>query len=97
MVITANFENKLTTMNAFIILKLDRILWSDFNLGANSLNFGSRLSTIHLIFCALLFGGLTNADAQTARFFSTDNKLSSTLINQVYEDDRGLIWVATED
>ncbi|WP_456866044.1 hybrid sensor histidine kinase/response regulator transcription factor [Galbibacter sp. BG1] len=35
--------------------------------------------------------------AQTAKFFSTDNKLSSTLINQVIEDKEGLIWVATED
>ncbi|WP_335965800.1 two-component regulator propeller domain-containing protein [Galbibacter sp. PAP.153] len=35
--------------------------------------------------------------AQTAKFYSTDNKLSSTLINQVLEDKEGLIWVATED
>lgn len=38
-----------------------------------------------------------SASAQTARFFSTDNKLSSTLINEVYEDHKGLIWVTTED
>lgn len=78
-------------MNAVIIFKSNRILWSGSN-------FGPFLRNIHLIFCLFLFGGIiTNGNAQTARFFSTDNKLSSTLINQVYEDNKGLVWVATED
>ena len=34
--------------------------------------------------------------AQTGNFYSTDNGLSSSLINQVYQDKRGFIWVATE-
>lgn len=85
-------------MNAFIILKLDRILWSGFNLGANTRIFRPNLKKFHLTLFTILLGStLVNGYAQTARFFSTDNKLSSTLINQVFEDDRGLIWVATED
>src|SRR5690606_34994281 len=85
-------------MNAFTFVKLDRKLWSSLNFGNNTLSFRSSLKSFHLVFCVLLFGStLSSSHAQTARFFSTDNKLSSTLINQVYEDDRGLIWVATED
>lgn len=85
-------------MNAFTFVKLDRKLWSSLNFGNNTLSFRSSLKSFHIVFCVLLFGStLSSSHAQTARFFSTDNKLSSTLINQVFEDDRGLIWVATED
>ncbi|MDR1602320.1 MAG: response regulator [Tannerella sp.] len=34
--------------------------------------------------------------AQTRKILSTDNGLSSSLINQVYQDRQGFIWVATE-
>ena len=34
--------------------------------------------------------------SQTRKIFSTDNGLSNSLINQVYQDKRGFIWVATE-
>lgn len=85
-------------MNAIIIFKSNRILWSGFNFGFTTHDFGPFLRNYHLIFCLLLFGSITTiTNAQTARFFSTDNKLSSTLINQVYEDNKGLVWVATED
>jgi len=33
---------------------------------------------------------------QTRKFFSTDNGLSNSLINQIYQDKRGFIWIATE-
>ena len=85
-------------MNAIIIFKSNRILWSGLNFGFTPLNSGPILRNLYLIFCLILFGGIdTSVSAQTARFFSTDNKLSSTLINEVYEDNKGLIWVATED
>ncbi len=35
-------------------------------------------------------------DAQTRKFFSTDNGLSNSLVNQVYQDKKGFIWIATE-
>lgn len=35
--------------------------------------------------------------AQSANLFSTDAELSSSLINQLYQDSKGFIWVATED
>lgn len=36
------------------------------------------------------------ATAQTGKFYSTDNELSSSLINQIFQDERGFIWIATE-
>src|SRR5574344_1295407 len=33
--------------------------------------------------------------AQTGRLFNTDKKLSSSLINQIYQDRNGFIWIAT--
>ena len=35
-------------------------------------------------------------NAQT-KFFTTDNGLSSSLVNMVYQDRNGMIWIATED
>lgn len=34
---------------------------------------------------------------QSHRLFTTDQHLSSSLINNVYEDSKGMIWMATED
>ncbi|MDR1005215.1 MAG: response regulator [Prevotellaceae bacterium] len=31
------------------------------------------------------------------RLFTTDNELSCSLINKIYEDTHGIIWIATED
>ncbi|MDR0658753.1 MAG: response regulator [Mediterranea sp.] len=35
--------------------------------------------------------------AQTGRFYSTDKELSNSLINKVYQDRKGFIWIATEN
>ncbi|TDN90373.1 signal transduction histidine kinase [Salegentibacter sp. 24] len=35
--------------------------------------------------------------SQVGKLFSTDAELSSSLINQIYQDDKGYIWIATED
>ena len=37
------------------------------------------------------------AQARTARVFGTEHALSSSLINQLYQDSRGMMWVTTED
>lgn len=34
---------------------------------------------------------------QSHRLFTTDQHLSSSLINSIYEDSKGMIWIATED
>lgn len=34
--------------------------------------------------------------AQTRNFYSTENGLSSSLINHLFQDSRGFIWIATE-
>ena len=35
--------------------------------------------------------------AQSYRLYSSDGELSSTLINAIYQDHLGLVWIATED
>ncbi|WP_291528061.1 hybrid sensor histidine kinase/response regulator transcription factor [Bacteroides sp. UBA939] len=34
--------------------------------------------------------------AQTGKFYSTNNELSSSLINYIFQDKKGFIWIATE-
>ncbi|MBQ8672743.1 MAG: response regulator [Bacteroides sp.] len=34
--------------------------------------------------------------AQTERFYSTESGLSSSLVNQLFQDSRGYVWIATE-
>lgn len=36
------------------------------------------------------------ATAQTGIYYSTNGQLSSSLINQLYQDHRGFIWISTE-
>ncbi len=47
-----------------------------------------------LIICLLCF---LNTFAQTTKLFSSDGVLSNSLINQIYQDKKGFIWIATED
>ncbi len=46
-----------------------------------------------LAICLFAFSGV---GAQTGRFYSTENGLSSSLVNQLYQGSRGFIWCATE-
>ena len=39
---------------------------------------------------------LAQVGAQTGKFYSTNNRLSSSLINQILQDKRGFIWIAAE-
>lgn len=43
-----------------------------------------------------LFAVLTGA-AQNGKLFTADRELSSSMINDVYQDHDGIIWIATED
>ncbi len=47
---------------------------------------------IYLIFILSCF----NIKAQIGKLYSTDSELSNSLINQLFQDERGFIWVATE-
>ncbi len=49
-----------------------------------------------LLLVALCSLSISQLKAQTGRFFSTDNELSSSLINQLFQDSDGYIWIATE-
>lgn len=42
-------------------------------------------------------GIITSITAQTGKQFSTDNELSNSLINTIFQDSRNFIWIATED
>ncbi|MHA6247120.1 hybrid sensor histidine kinase/response regulator transcription factor [Pontibacter sp. CAU 1760] len=50
---------------------------------------------IKLLF--ILFWMFDGAFAQAGKMFSADMELSNSLIHQVYQDSKGIIWVATED
>lgn len=50
------------------------------------------------LFTYLLFLLFTlHTAGQTGKFYSPDEDLSNSLINQVYQDKRGFIWIATEN
>lgn len=53
------------------------------------------LSGVTFLLCLLFRGDL--AYAQAGRFYSSGNELSNSLINQVFQDKTGFIWVATEN
>lgn len=50
-----------------------------------------HLLTILLFFSSLLCYG------QSSKLFTADGELSSSLINKIYQDHNGMIWIATED
>lgn len=49
------------------------------------------LTLIFLLFMPLLGHG------QSCRLFTADRELSSSLINKIFQDRNGMIWIATED
>ncbi|MDL2309911.1 response regulator [Parabacteroides sp. OttesenSCG-928-B22] len=50
----------------------------------------TRALFLLLLIPLLVFG-------QSAKLFTTDRDLSSSLINMIYQDSNGMIWIATED
>ena len=44
------------------------------------------------IYCFLI-GSTPVMKAQTGKFYSTDKELSNSLINAVYQDRKGFIWI----
>ena len=51
----------------------------------------------YIMACLLtLFSALT-AWGQSGKLFNTDNKLSSNLVTQVYQDTNGFIWITTRN
>ena len=55
-----------------------------------------KINCIRFFLCCLLLSLGLNAAAQTGRLYSTGTGLSSSLINQLYQDSRGFVWTATE-
>ena len=52
---------------------------------------------IFLLIVSLISSLPLCVNAQTGKFYSTDKELSNSLINKVYQDKKGFIWIATED
>ncbi len=48
-------------------------------------------------FFLVFFFCIFSSNAQIGTFYTTDNELSSSLINTIYQDKRNYIWIATED
>ena len=50
-----------------------------------------------IVVIIILFIGGLSASGQTGRLFNTDNMLSSSFVNHVYQDNDGFIWVPTRN
>ncbi len=53
--------------------------------------------TLFFIIILLNWLQFISVKAQTGTLFSTDKELSSSLVNDIYQDKRNYIWIATED
>jgi signal transduction histidine kinase/ligand-binding sensor domain-containing protein/DNA-binding response OmpR family regulator len=53
-----------------------------------------KLKSLILFICCLI---VTNAAAQTGKLFNTDRQLSSSLINYIYQDRNGYVWICTHN
>ena len=51
----------------------------------------------NILILFLLWLIMIRVSAQTYRMFTTENGLTSSLVNYIFEDRKGLIWIATED
>jgi signal transduction histidine kinase/ligand-binding sensor domain-containing protein/AraC-like DNA-binding protein/AmiR/NasT family two-component response regulator len=50
------------------------------------------------MFFLIIFSGIfASIQAQTGKLFTTDNELSNSLINTIFQDSKNYIWIATED
>lgn len=56
------------------------------------------MKNIYCYLCFILLLGCVRLQvcAQTGRFYSTENGLSSSMVNQLFQDSRGFVWSATE-
>jgi signal transduction histidine kinase/DNA-binding response OmpR family regulator/ligand-binding sensor domain-containing protein len=53
-----------------------------------------RLKLLTFFFCCLF---VTNTFAQAGKLFNTDRQLSSSLINCIYQDRNGYVWICTHN
>ena len=51
----------------------------------------------YIITCLLTLLSALTAWGQSGKLFNTDNKLSSNLVTQVYQDTNGFIWITTRN
>ena len=51
----------------------------------------------NILILFLLWLIMIRVSAQTYRMFTTENGLTSSLVNYIFEDRKGLIWIASED
>lgn len=49
------------------------------------------------LYLILIFFSSGKSLAQVEKFYSTDKDISNSLINEIYQDKKGFVWIATED
>lgn len=59
-------------------------------------NISQKIILNMILIFSVLFPGI-QLNSQTNKLYTTDNNLSNSLINQVFNDSKGIIWIATED
>lgn len=50
-----------------------------------------------ILLLSLSLLSLLSANAQSHQYFTSNHDLSSSLVNQIFQDSYGMIWIATED
>jgi signal transduction histidine kinase/ligand-binding sensor domain-containing protein/DNA-binding response OmpR family regulator len=61
-----------------------------------SFNMNRKLNTITISIVLILFI-IVNVNAQKIRLYNSEQGLPNSLINKVFQDQRGYIWIATEN
>src|SRR5690554_1391725 len=56
-----------------------------------------RVFLLCVTFWTCMPAGYNFLYSQAGRFYSSGNELSNSLINQVFQDHTGFVWVATEN
>jgi Two component regulator propeller. len=49
------------------------------------------------LYLIIIFFSSGKSFAQVEKFYSTDKDISNSLINEIYQDKKGFVWIATED
>lgn len=49
-----------------------------------------------IVFIICFYSSFDLGIAQTGRFYTMENGLSSSLVNELLQDSRGFVWIATE-
>lgn len=75
---------------------MSHFAFAPFFLYIFDLNFDSDIMKIYLYTITVFLLFSMNLYSQLNRTYTIDDNLSSSLVNQIIQDDKGFIWIATE-